>query len=112
MWAYVVKVVVSAVLLMLIAECSKRSLLLGALLASVPLTSVIAIVWLYHDTHNIVAIAALSKEIMRLVLPSFIFFIALPVFLLRCHWPFYGALSASLALMMSGYLCMIAFISR
>ena len=50
---YLSKVVISALLIVAISEISKRSSLLGALLASIPLVSVMAILWIYIDTKDI-----------------------------------------------------------
>jgi F0F1-type ATP synthase assembly protein I len=80
---YVVKVAVSAVLIVLISETSKRSTLLGALLASLPLVSVLAMLWLYSDTRDAAQVAALARSIFWLVLPSLLLFLLLPVLIER-----------------------------
>jgi hypothetical protein len=106
MLSYTVKVLISAILIVTITEIAKRSTIIGAALASVPLVSVIAIIWLYHDTQNIPLIANLASSIFWLVIPSLILFILLPIFLLKLQWPFYPALSISLAAMIAGYFLM------
>ena len=50
---YVIKILVTTALVVLISEVAKRSSLLGAVLASVPLVSVMAMIWLYIDTRDI-----------------------------------------------------------
>jgi hypothetical protein len=60
---YAVKVLLSAVLIVLVTEIAKRSTLAGALIASVPLTSVLAFVWLYWDTRDAARVAGLSIDI-------------------------------------------------
>jgi hypothetical protein len=67
---YVIKVVVSAGLVVAISELSKRSAVAGALLASVPLVSVLAMIWLYVDTRDSAHVAAASRSVFWLVLPS------------------------------------------
>jgi flagellar biosynthesis protein FlhB len=108
---YIIKILLSAVIITAVSEIAKRSSILGAALASIPLVSVLSIIWFYHDTHNIQQIAELSKNIFWLVLPSLILFIVLPIALLKWHWPFYPALSASIAIMILGYLVMAKLIS-
>lgn len=78
---YVLKVLISSVLIVFISEVSKRSTLLGALLASIPFISLFAFFWLYHDTKNVQLVSSLSTSIFWLVLPSLALFIALPLLL-------------------------------
>ncbi|HRT59301.1 MAG TPA: DUF3147 family protein, partial [Candidatus Syntrophosphaera sp.] len=78
---YVIKVLVSAALIVLVSEISKRSTILGAVLASIPLVSFLAILWIYLETKDTAKIATLSTEIFWLVLPSLVFFILFPVLL-------------------------------
>lgn len=75
---YLFKVIVSAVLVVLVSEIAKRSTLIGAVMASVPVVSVLAFVWLYIETKNVGQIAALSSNIFWLVLPSLALFLLLP----------------------------------
>ncbi|MAT71660.1 MAG: hypothetical protein CMJ58_19310 [Planctomycetaceae bacterium] len=101
MWQYAVKTAISAVLIVLVAEASKRSTLAGGLLASLPLVSYLGIIWLYVDERNTQQIADLSWSILWLVLPSLLFFVALPLLLKR--WPFVPSMAAATAIMLAGY---------
>jgi len=93
---YLLKTVISAVLIVAIAEVSKRIPWIGGLIASLPLTSLLAMVWLYKDTHNAPQVGALATSIFWMVLPSLALFVVLP-FLIKKEVPFYWALlSASL----------------
>jgi hypothetical protein len=87
----IIKIVISAMLIAAISEIAKRSTALGAVLASLPLTSILAMCWLYHDSGNVAEIAALSRSIFWLVLPSLVLFLVLPVLLER-GTPFWSAL--------------------
>lgn len=103
----IIKTLVSAVIIVAISELSRRSSMLGALLASLPLTSLLAFIWLYRDTHDTGKIAALSTDIFWLVLPSLVLFLALPALLRRgLHFP--SALSLSTAAMLAAYGAMAA----
>ncbi len=85
---YVVKVSISAALIVLVSEVAKRSSVLGGLIASLPLVSLLGIIWLYVDTRDAAKVAALAADIFWLVLPSLVFFAALPWLLRRFDfWP-------------------------
>ena len=81
MLAVTIKIVVTAVLVVAISEVAKRSTLLGAVLASLPLTSLLAMIWLYADTGDAQQVADLASGIFWLVLPSLVLFVALPLLL-------------------------------
>lgn len=78
---YLIKIIVTAILIIAISELGKRFTFVGAILASLPLTSILAIIWLYNDTHDTQKIIDLSTSIFWAVLPSLIFFLVLPLFL-------------------------------
>lgn len=92
MWQYVIKVLITAVVVVAVAEVTKRSSLWGAVLASLPLTSLLAFIWLYHGTHNVASIISLSHGIFWLVLASLPLFLILPALLKRgvAFWPALG----------------------
>jgi len=106
-----VKLLASAALIVAISELAKRSGWLGALLASLPTISLLAIVWLYIDTRNVEKVASLSTEIFWLVLPSLSFFIALP-WLLRMKVNFWISLLAALSIMLLCYLLMVVLLKK
>jgi hypothetical protein len=92
---YLVKIVVTALLVVVISEVSKRSTFVGALLASIPIVSVLAMIWLYNDTRDVAQVAALSRSVFWLVLPSLALFLLLPAMLAR-GFSFYLSLAASI----------------
>ena len=110
MWPYVTKVALSAAVIVAVTELAKRSTLWGALLASLPLTSLLAFVWLYLDTGNTERVAALSTSIFWLVLPSLPLFLLLP-WLLRHEWNFWPALALSSLVTVAAYLGMTRALS-
>ena len=91
MWQYVAKVAISAALIVAVSEIAKRSSFWAAALASLPLTSLLAFVWLYVETGDTARIAALSHGVFWLVLPSLVLFLVLP-FLVRAGWNFWPSL--------------------
>ena len=93
---FLAKVLVSALLVAAVSEVARRSSLLGAVLASLPVTSLLAFIWLYRETGDAEKVAALSGDILWLVLPSLLLFALLPV-LLRAGWNFWLALATASA---------------
>jgi hypothetical protein len=108
---YALKVALSAVVIVAVSELAKRSTAAGALLASLPLTSILAFVWLYADTGNTDKIAALSVSIFWLVLPSLALFLVLP-WLLRHGWAFWPSLGVASAATAAAYLAMLGILPR
>ncbi len=105
---YIIKIVLSAVIITVVSEISKRSSLFGGLVASLPLTSLLAIIWLYIDTRNIEKIQSLSVSIFWLVLPSLVFFVTLPVLLKRLSFTL--SLLCSSCITITAYYVMIALL--
>jgi hypothetical protein len=103
MGQYALKIALSALILVAIAEVAKRSTFWAAALASLPLTSLLAFVWLYLDTGDTQKVAALSSGIFWLVLPSLLLFVLLPL-LLRSGVGFWLSLAVSSAATALAYL--------
>lgn len=101
----------SALLIVAISELSKRGGTFWGGVASLPLTSLLAFLWLYRDTHDVAKIAALSWNIFWLVLPSLTLFVALPLFLKR-GLAFPLSLLISLGIMIGAYLGTVAIVKR
>jgi hypothetical protein len=111
MWQYPLKVLVSAVIIVAVAEVAKRSSMWAAALASLPLTSLLAFVWLYLDTGSTEQVAALARGIFWLVLPSLVLFLALPL-LLRAGYHFWASLVTACAITVVAYLAMLWVLRR
>ena len=78
---YVIKVIVSALVIVAITEISKRSMGFAALIAALPLTSILAFVWLHWESAPPERIADLSTQIFWLAIPSLSLFLILPLLL-------------------------------
>ena len=111
MTQYIIKLFVSAAVIVAVSEVSKRSGLIGGLVASLPLTSMLAILWLYHETKDTAKIAELSTSIFWLVIPSLVFFVALPA-LLKVKVNFYVSMAAATALMLVFYAVTLLILKR
>ena len=108
---YIIKVLLSSVTIVAVSEISKRSTLMGSILASIPIVSMLAFVWIYIDTKDTMKIADLSQGIFWLVIPSLIFFILFPV-LLKKNVDFWLSLSISLIIMVIGYFAMLFILKK
>jgi hypothetical protein len=102
MMRILIKVIVTALLVTGISELGRRYSALAAILASLPLTSILAMIWLYWDTRDAQKVSDLSYGIFWAVLPSLLFFIALPL-LLKAGLKFPLALLLSCVLMAGFY---------
>ena len=102
----IIKVLLSAVVIVLISEIAKRSTFAGAIVASLPLTSLLAFVWIYVETGDTVKIAALSTSTFWLVIPSLTLVLLLPV-LLKTGMHFWLSLALSTTATVIAYLTML-----
>ena len=108
---YAIKILVSAVLIAAISEITKRSSGLAALLAALPLTSLLAFVWLHWEATPANDIADLSIQIFWLVIPSLLLFLLLPL-MLRQGWNFWLSLALSMAATAGFYLALLPLLRR
>lgn len=102
MWQLLIKGVIAGTLVVAATEASKRSVVWGAVLVSLPLTSIIALSLLWFDTRDAEQVSSLSWAILWIVLPSVVLFAALPL-LLKIGVPFWAALVAACAIMAGAY---------
>tara|TARA_R110002124_G_scaffold149220_1_gene315226 strand:+ start:392539 stop:392889 length:351 start_codon:yes stop_codon:yes gene_type:complete len=93
MWFSIIKAALSGVLVAAVSETAKRSAAFGALVASLPIVSVMAMIWLWVETKDSARIADHSEATFWLVLPSLPMFLVLPI-LLRHGVHFFVALGA------------------
>lgn len=76
-----IKALISGLLIALASELARRSSLLGAALVSLPLLSILALVWLWREERDPESITAFSHSILLLLPPSALLFLALPLLL-------------------------------
>jgi cobalamin synthase len=102
-----VKIALSALLVYAISELARRNQFAGSALASIPLVSVLAMIWLWVDTRDVEKVAQFSKDVFWLVIPSLVLFVLLPVLLLKARMGFYAALATAMAATAGAYFLMI-----
>jgi hypothetical protein len=105
------KAVLSGAIIMAASEIAKRSPAYGSLLVSLPLISILAMIWLWRDTGDNERIAALSEGTFWLVLPTLPMFLVLPA-MLRQGVAFWPSLAVACALTVALYLFTIWLLPR
>ena len=105
---YALKTLLTAGMIVVVSEVAKQKAILGSLIASLPLVSVIGMLWLYGETRDTERLISHSEGTFWYVLPSLPMFLFLP-WLMRKGVGFYGALCTGIALTMVLYLVMARF---
>jgi hypothetical protein len=108
---YLIKLFLSAGIIVLASEISKRSTLAGGVLVSLPITSILAMIWLYRDTGEAVKAAELATSVLWLVLPSLILFAVFPWMIGR-GFGFYQSLATGCLATAGGYWVTIELVQR
>ena len=78
---FISKTILTAIIIIIVSEVAKRSSLLAAIIISIPLTSLLAFIWVFWETKDSEKIIDLSYNTMIMSVPSFTFFIILPIML-------------------------------
>jgi hypothetical protein len=81
MWYLVLKAAISGVLIAAASEVAKRYPGFGALIASLPLVSLLGMTWLWKDKPDAANMAAHSQATFWYVLPSLPMFLLIPALL-------------------------------
>ena len=105
------KAAISGVLIALASEVARRNAGLGALIVSLPLVSVLSMIWLWRDTHDPARMADHVGATLWYIVPSIPMFLLIPM-LLRAGYGFWLALGLGLALTILLYLLMLWVAAR
>lgn len=111
MTGYLAKLIVSALVIVAASELGKRSSVAGAILISLPLSSILAMSWLWSETKDAAKVSSMSTWIFWAVIPSLLLFLILPA-LLKRGWSYWPALGAACAATAAGYAAFAAALSR
>ena len=101
------KAALSGVLIAIISEVAKRYPGFGGLIASLPLVSVLGMIWLWRDKPDAANMAAHAEATFWFVLPSLPMFLLIPA-MLRSGWSFWAALAVGCGLTVMLYMLMVA----
>jgi hypothetical protein len=102
-----IKAGLSGILIAIVSEVAKRYPGFGALIASLPLVSVLGMIWLWRDKPDVPNMAAHVEATFWFVLPSLPMFLLIP-WLLRSGVSFWLALTLGCAVTIALYLAMTA----
>ena len=108
MWQLAAKALLAGVLVAAIAEIGRRLPALGALVASLPLVSVLGMIFLWHARPDAENMAIHAEATFWYVIPSLPMFLAIPA-LLRHGVPFWLALGLGCLLTVILYLALSHF---
>jgi hypothetical protein len=100
---FILKCALSGIIVAVVSEVAKRSPAFGALIVSLPLVSLLGIIWLWRDTGDAVRIANHAESTFWYVLPSLPMFLVLPA-MLRAGIGFWPSMGAGCALTIMLYL--------
>jgi accessory gene regulator protein AgrB len=103
---FVIKALASGVIVAAVSVIAKRYPGIGGLVASLPLISVLGMIWLWRDTHDPVRMALHAEGTFWFVLPSLPMFLLMP-YLLRQGWNFWPALAVGCLLTIALYAAMV-----
>lgn len=106
MWYLIIKAAVSGVLVAVISEVAKRYPGLGGLIASLPLVSLLGMIWLWRDRPDAGNMAAHAEATFWFVLPSLPMFLLIPA-MLRNGFGFWLSLAAGCLLTILLYSLMV-----
>jgi F0F1-type ATP synthase assembly protein I len=91
---FAVKVLVSALIIAGVSELAKRMPSLGGLIAAMPLTTLLALIWLYSETRDYQLALSFTRSVLFAIIPTIFFFIT-ALYLFKRGWPFVVVLLAS-----------------
>jgi len=100
----VIKAAISGVIVAAVSEIARRYPTWGGLVASLPLTSLLAMLWLWRDSSDPQRVAELSTSTFWFIIPSLPLFFVLPL-LIRSGTGFWAAMAVSVV----GTLALYAF---
>ena len=105
------KTLISALIIVIVSEIAKKYTLAAAIIVSIPLTSLLAFIWLYYDTKDIQKVIDLSLSTIVMTIPSVVFFIVLPIMLKFKHSFSFSVLAAIVSTSIA-YLIFISIIKK
>ena len=111
MGAFVLRAVISGVLVAFIAIVARRSPGLGGLIASIPLVSTLGMIWLWNDSGDRELVANYVSAAFWYFLPTLPMFLLIP-WMLRAGIGFWPSLGAGCGLTMILYLGTVAILPR
>ena len=107
----IIKILVSSGIIVIVSEVAKKNTFFAGIIASIPIVSILSMLWLYFETGDIEKIKNLSNSILWMVIPSLTLFIALPV-LIKIGFNFYISLIISIIITIGCYSATLLILSH
>lgn len=111
MTAFIVRALLSGIIVALVAMVARRNPAAGALIASLPLISLLGMIWLWRDTGDPARLADHAEATFYYVLPSLPMFLLIP-WMLRNGSNFWIAIGAGCLMTILLYLLTIFVAAR
>jgi hypothetical protein len=109
--AFATRALLSGLIIALIALIGRKAPAVAALVASLPLISIMGMIWLWRDTGDNALLASHAEATFWYVLPSLPMFLVIPR-MLRSGFGFWVALGAAIAMTVLFYLATIGIAAR
>ncbi len=106
-----IKIILSAIIIFIASEVAKKSIILGSIIVSLPLMSLLTISWLQIETKDTERIISFSYNIFWMTLWSLSFFILFP-YLLKKNISFGLSMGISLIVMVSLFLILVGLLKK
>jgi hypothetical protein len=97
-----IKLLLSSLMIVTVTEVGKRSGKVGALLLSLPLTSILALSWFWWESRDAEKTAQMTTETLWFIIPSLVLFFTLPA-LIRKGVDFPWAMTLSVMMTLGSY---------
>ncbi|MDX1716938.1 MAG: DUF3147 family protein [Anderseniella sp.] len=107
----IIKALLSGLIIAIVSEVSRKAPAFGALIVSLPLVSLLAMIWLWNDTQDTARIADHAQATFWYVLPSMPMFLVLP-WLLRAGYGFWPSLAGVCLMTIALYALMVWALAR
>jgi hypothetical protein len=111
MLAFWIRALLSGLMIAAVSTVARRYPAAGALIASLPLVSVLGMIWLWHDKPDAANMAAHAEATFWYVLPSLPMFLLIPA-MMRRGVDFWPSLAAGCALTIAAYLLTVLIAAR
>jgi F0F1-type ATP synthase assembly protein I len=108
---YSVKIIITALIIVVVSEISKKLPLLGSLIASLPLVSVLGMIWIFQETKDTQKLITHAEGTFWYVLPSLPMFLLMP-WMMKKGVSFYWSMTAGILLTIVLYLIMTKLLTR
>jgi F0F1-type ATP synthase assembly protein I len=108
---YIIKIAITALIIVVVSEISKRLPLLGSLIASLPLVSVLGMIWIFQETKDTQKLITHAEGTFWYVLPSLPMFLLMP-WMMKKGVSFHWSITAGILLTILLYLIMTKLLNR